>query len=82
MIQPAPLPPLVSVLVQPLAHTRAMLAKSYIGSVEEKTKDLNDQQCEFAELDSISIDTVIFEDGVAGSTMPLTELTHHVKVTS
>ncbi|KAK4707006.1 hypothetical protein R3W88_033445 [Solanum pinnatisectum] len=32
--------------------------------------------CEFTELDSISIDIVIFEDGIVGSTMPLTELAH------
>ncbi|KAH0715075.1 hypothetical protein KY284_007980 [Solanum tuberosum] len=41
-------------------------------------KDLNNQQCEFAELDTISIDTVIFEDGGADSTMPLSELTHQL----
>ncbi|KAG5619644.1 hypothetical protein H5410_004862 [Solanum commersonii] len=41
----------------------------------KKHKDLNDQHCEFAELDSISIDTAIFEDG-AGYAMPLVELTH------
>ncbi|KAH0642041.1 hypothetical protein KY290_033644 [Solanum tuberosum] len=46
--------------------------------LKKKPKDLNTQQCEFAELDSISIDTAIFEDGVAGSTMPLTELAHQL----
>uniref|UniRef100_M1DLL9 Uncharacterized protein n=1 Tax=Solanum tuberosum TaxID=4113 RepID=M1DLL9_SOLTU len=45
---------------------------------EEKPKELNTQQCEFAELDSISIDTAIFEDGAAGSIMPLTELAHQL----
>ncbi|WMV13469.1 hypothetical protein MTR67_006854 [Solanum verrucosum] len=44
----------------------------------KKPKDLNDQHCEFAELDSISIDTAIFEDGAIGYAMPLVELTHHV----
>ncbi|XP_027769716.1 uncharacterized protein LOC114075560 [Solanum pennellii] len=42
--------------------------------LKKKPKDLNTQQCEFAELDSICIDTAIFEDGAAGSTMPLKEL--------
>ncbi|KAH0722598.1 hypothetical protein KY290_005250 [Solanum tuberosum] len=46
--------------------------------LKKKPKDLNTQQCEFAELDSISIDTAIFEDGAAGSTMPLTELAHQL----
>ncbi|KAH0686254.1 hypothetical protein KY284_016807 [Solanum tuberosum] len=46
--------------------------------LKKKSKDLNTQQCEFVELDSISIDTAIFEDGVAGSTMPLTELAHQL----
>ncbi|KAH0781636.1 hypothetical protein KY290_001234 [Solanum tuberosum] len=46
--------------------------------LKKKPKDLNTQQCEFAELDSISIDTTIFEDGAAGSTMPLTELAHQL----
>ncbi|KAH0764903.1 hypothetical protein KY285_000774 [Solanum tuberosum] len=32
--------------------------------LKKKPKDLNNQQCEFAELDSISIDTAIFEDGM------------------
>uniref|UniRef100_M1DDM3 Uncharacterized protein n=1 Tax=Solanum tuberosum TaxID=4113 RepID=M1DDM3_SOLTU len=47
--------------------------------LKKKPKDLNTQQCEFAELDSISIDIAIFEDGTAGSTMPLTELAHQVE---
>ncbi|WMV42232.1 hypothetical protein MTR67_035617, partial [Solanum verrucosum] len=34
--------------------------------LKKKPKDLNTQQCKFAELDSISIDTAIFEDGVLG----------------
>ncbi|KAH0716279.1 hypothetical protein KY284_009184 [Solanum tuberosum] len=46
--------------------------------LKKKHKDLNTQQCEFVELDSISIDTAIFEDGVVGSTMPLTELAHQL----
>ncbi|KAH0697243.1 hypothetical protein KY290_014694 [Solanum tuberosum] len=46
--------------------------------LKKKPKDLNTQQYEFAELDSISIDTAIFEDGAAGSTMPLTELAHQL----
>ncbi|KAH0717403.1 hypothetical protein KY285_013434 [Solanum tuberosum] len=46
--------------------------------LKKKPKDLNTQQCEFAELDSISIDTAIFEDGVVGSTMPLMELAHQL----
>jgi len=50
--------------------------------LKKNPKDLNTQQCEFAELYSISIDTAIFEDGVAGSIVPLTELAHQVKVTS
>ncbi|KAH0743195.1 hypothetical protein KY290_031188 [Solanum tuberosum] len=44
--------------------------------LKKKPKNLSNQQCEFAELDSISIDTAIFEDGAACSTMPLTELAH------
>ncbi|WMV55192.1 hypothetical protein MTR67_048577 [Solanum verrucosum] len=40
--------------------------------------EIDTQQCEFAELDTISIDTAIFEDGVVGSTMPLTELAHQL----
>ncbi|KAH0746483.1 hypothetical protein KY285_008140 [Solanum tuberosum] len=48
--------------------------------LKKKPKDLNTQQCEFAELDSISIDTAIFEDGAAGSTMPLTELAHQILI--
>ncbi|KAG5576232.1 hypothetical protein H5410_056366 [Solanum commersonii] len=47
--------------------------------LKKKPKELNNQQCEFTELDSISIDTAIFEDGDAGSTMPLSELAHQVK---
>ena len=50
--------------------------------LKKKPKDLNTQQCEFAELDSISIDPAIFEDGTACSTMPLTKLAHQVKFTS
>uniref|UniRef100_A0A3Q7EYS9 Aminotransferase-like plant mobile domain-containing protein n=1 Tax=Solanum lycopersicum TaxID=4081 RepID=A0A3Q7EYS9_SOLLC len=46
--------------------------------LKKKPKDLNTQQCEFAELDSISIDPVIFEDGTACSTMPLTKLAHQL----
>ncbi|KAK4716572.1 hypothetical protein R3W88_014910 [Solanum pinnatisectum] len=46
--------------------------------LNKKPKDLNTQQCEFAKLDSISIATAIFEDGAAGSTMPLTELAHQL----
>ncbi|KAH0713629.1 hypothetical protein KY289_009588 [Solanum tuberosum] len=46
--------------------------------LKKKPKELNNQQCEFTELDSISIDTTIFEDGDAGSTMPLLELAHQV----
>ncbi|KAH0696636.1 hypothetical protein KY290_014018 [Solanum tuberosum] len=45
--------------------------------LKKKPKDLNTQQCESAELDSI-IDTAIFEDGAAGFTMPLTEVAHHL----
>ncbi|KAH0650406.1 hypothetical protein KY284_030318 [Solanum tuberosum] len=44
--------------------------------LKKKPKNLSNQQCEFAELDSISIDTAIFEDGVVCSTMPLTKLAH------
>ena len=50
--------------------------------LKKKPKDLNTQQCEFAESDSICIDTAIFEDGAAGSTMPLTKLAQQVKVNS
>ncbi|KAJ8554183.1 hypothetical protein K7X08_024861 [Anisodus acutangulus] len=41
--------------------------------LKKKHKDLGDQHNEFVDLDSISIDTAIFGDGVAASTMPLTE---------
>ncbi|KAH0655509.1 hypothetical protein KY285_030391 [Solanum tuberosum] len=44
--------------------------------LKKKPKNLSNQQWEFTELDSISIDTAIFEDGVVCSTMPLTELAH------
>ncbi|PHT68748.1 hypothetical protein T459_28235 [Capsicum annuum] len=44
--------------------------------LKKKYKDLSDQHREFADLDFISIDTAIFEDGVSGSTMPLAELAH------
>ncbi|KAM3247120.1 hypothetical protein P3L10_008887 [Capsicum annuum] len=37
---------------------------------------MDEQHREFADLDSISIDTAIFEDGAAGSTMPLVDLAH------
>ncbi|KAG5630502.1 hypothetical protein H5410_002219 [Solanum commersonii] len=47
-------------------------------SLKKKPKDLNNKQCEFTELDSISIDTTIFKDGADGSTMPLTYLAHHL----
>ncbi|KAH0729707.1 hypothetical protein KY290_000840 [Solanum tuberosum] len=47
-------------------------------SLKKKPKDLNNKQCEFAELDSISIDSAIFEDGADGSTMPLTDLAHQL----
>lgn len=50
--------------------------------LKKKTKDSNDQHREFADLDSISIDTVMFEDGAVGSTIPLTELAHQVKIIS
>ncbi|KAK4737612.1 hypothetical protein R3W88_001309 [Solanum pinnatisectum] len=46
--------------------------------LKKNPKDLNTQQCEYAELDSISIDTAIFEDSAAGSTMPLIELAHQL----
>ncbi|PHT54685.1 hypothetical protein CQW23_03171 [Capsicum baccatum] len=42
--------------------------------LKKKYKDLSDQHCEFANLDFISIDATIFEDGVSGSTMPLADL--------
>ncbi|KAJ8534983.1 hypothetical protein K7X08_016711 [Anisodus acutangulus] len=41
--------------------------------LKKKPKDLDDQNNEFVYLDSISIDTAIFGDGAAGSTMPLTK---------
>ncbi|PHU09681.1 hypothetical protein BC332_21541 [Capsicum chinense] len=46
--------------------------------LKKKHKDLSDQHREFADLDSISIDTTIFEDGAAGSTMPLADLAHQI----
>ncbi|KAK4718116.1 hypothetical protein R3W88_016454 [Solanum pinnatisectum] len=52
----------------------------HLKRLKKKPKELNNQQCEFAELDSISINTAIFEDGAAGSTMPLTKLAHQVKL--
>uniref|UniRef100_M1D8T3 Uncharacterized protein n=1 Tax=Solanum tuberosum TaxID=4113 RepID=M1D8T3_SOLTU len=51
----------------------------HLKRLKKNPKELNNQQCEFAELDSISIDTTIFEDDVAGSTMPLTELGYQVE---
>ncbi|PHT79571.1 hypothetical protein T459_17623 [Capsicum annuum] len=44
--------------------------------LKKKHKDLSDQHHEFADLDSISIDTAIFEDGATGLTMPLADLAH------
>ncbi|KAK4345180.1 hypothetical protein RND71_035356 [Anisodus tanguticus] len=41
--------------------------------LKKKPKDLDDQNNEFVYLDSISIDTAIFGDSAAGSTMPLTK---------
>ncbi|KAH0697977.1 hypothetical protein KY289_015459 [Solanum tuberosum] len=48
--------------------------------LKKNPKDLNTQQCEFTELDSISIDTAIFEDVAASSTIPLTELAYQEKL--
>ncbi|KAM3269292.1 hypothetical protein P3S67_030174 [Capsicum chacoense] len=42
--------------------------------LKKKHKDLSDQHHEFADLNSVSIDTAIFGDGAAGSTMPLADL--------
>ncbi|KAF3661326.1 hypothetical protein FXO37_12975 [Capsicum annuum] len=50
--------------------------------LKKKYKDLSDQHREFADLDFISIDTAIFEDGISGSTMPLAKLAHQVIITS
>ncbi|PHU02817.1 hypothetical protein BC332_28068 [Capsicum chinense] len=50
--------------------------------LKKKHKDLSDQHRDFADLDSISIDTAIFEDGAAGLTMPLDDLAHQDCVTS
>ncbi|KAH0633332.1 hypothetical protein KY284_036118 [Solanum tuberosum] len=44
----------------------------YWKRLKKKPKDLNNQQCEFAELDSIN--------GATGSTIPLTELAHQLGV--
>ncbi|MCD7470547.1 hypothetical protein HAX54_010504 [Datura stramonium] len=44
--------------------------------LKRKAKDLSDQHSEFTDLDSISIDTAIFEDSATGSIMLLTELAH------
>ncbi|KAJ8556355.1 hypothetical protein K7X08_023113 [Anisodus acutangulus] len=41
--------------------------------LKKKPKDLGDQNNDFVDLDSISIDTAIFGDGADGSTIPLTE---------
>ncbi|MCD9560391.1 hypothetical protein HAX54_019062 [Datura stramonium] len=41
---------------------------------KKKPKDLSDQYSEFADLNSISIDTAIFENSVDDSTMTLSEL--------
>ncbi|PHT34168.1 hypothetical protein CQW23_25968 [Capsicum baccatum] len=46
--------------------------------LKKKHKYLTDQHRDFADLDSISIDTAIFEDGVAGSTMPLDDWAHQI----
>ncbi|MCD9646308.1 hypothetical protein HAX54_036039 [Datura stramonium] len=50
--------------------------EQYWKRLKKKSKNLSNQHYEFADLDSISIDAAIFEDGVVGSTMPLTELAH------
>ncbi|KAF3674663.1 hypothetical protein FXO38_05119 [Capsicum annuum] len=41
--------------------------------LKKKHKDSSNEHCEFADLDFISIDTVIFEYGIAGSTMSLAD---------
>ncbi|PHT50374.1 hypothetical protein CQW23_10121 [Capsicum baccatum] len=50
----------------------------YWKHLNKKHKGLSYQHCEFDDLDSISIDTVIFEDGAVGSTMPLADLAHQL----
>ncbi|KAF3618196.1 hypothetical protein FXO37_34292 [Capsicum annuum] len=49
---------------------------TFIG--ELKSINISDQHREFADLDSISIDTIIVEDGVVGSTIPLADLAHQL----
>ncbi|PHU25533.1 hypothetical protein BC332_03865 [Capsicum chinense] len=54
---------------------------NFLGKImteKRKHKDLSDQHHEFADLDSISIDTAVFEDGAAGSTMPFADLAHQL----
>lgn len=46
--------------------------------LKKKHKDLSDQHCEFATLNFISVDTAIFDDGIACSIMPLINLAHQV----
>ncbi|KAM3282158.1 hypothetical protein P3S67_025803 [Capsicum chacoense] len=46
--------------------------------LKKKHKGLSYQHREFAGLDSITIETTIFEDGAVGSTMPLADLAHQL----
>ncbi|KAG5576798.1 hypothetical protein H5410_056932 [Solanum commersonii] len=80
-----------SILLHEIDSNTSVASRSNMSNVNQEQhrkclnktpKDLNSQHSEFAELDAISIDTVIFEDGAADSIMPLSELTHQVKVIS
>ncbi|PHU22628.1 hypothetical protein BC332_07735 [Capsicum chinense] len=46
--------------------------------LKKKHKDFSDQHHEFVDFDSISIDTAILEDGVAGSTMHSADLAYQI----
>ncbi|PHT37010.1 hypothetical protein CQW23_24710 [Capsicum baccatum] len=48
--------------------------------LKKKHKDLSDQHREFADLDSISIETAIFEHGAAGSTLSLADLANQLSL--